>query len=137
MNPVFDRARTLGEAIQQSEEYQTMRRAEDASMRDAVAATLMGDFATHKGAVEAVLSAENPDPRVIAEHSHEMERIQTELSAMPVIQEMTAARAAFTDMMNQVNQVLRFMVTGDMEDTTSSGCGGSGCSGCSGCGHDH
>ncbi len=137
MSEVFDKARALGEAIQQSEEYQAMKRAEDASLAHETAAKLMGEFITHKSAIETVLSAEHPDPRAMAEHSREMERVQGELSALPVIQEMTAARAAFTDMMNQVNQVLRFMVTGDMEDTPSASCGSGNCGGCSGCGHEH
>ena len=42
---------------------------------------------------------------------------------------MTQARSEFTGLINQVNQVLQFIVTGRMEEES---CGGD-CSSCGGC----
>ncbi len=140
MNEVFERAGALGEAIQQSEEFRTMRAAEGAVMADENAAKVMSDFLTHRTIVEEVLATDPPDHALLAEHSQAMEALQDALNEMELVQEMTRARAAFAEMMNQVNQVLRFMVTGEMgeeSDEEGEGCGGN-CGGCSGgCGHSH
>ncbi len=131
---VFQKASALGEAIQQSEEYRSMKAAENAVMSDADAAAAMGEFITHRQQVEEILSSEEPDHAALAEHSQAMETLQETLNAMELVQQMTHARAAFSEMMRQVNQVLRFMVTGEMEEE-AGGCGGN-CGGCAGgCGH--
>lgn len=139
MHEVFERASVLGEAIQQSEEYKAMRAAENAVMADEDAARVMSDFLGHRSVVEEILASDPPDHALLAEHSQAMEALQDVLNEMKLVQEMTSARAAFADMMRQVNQVLRFMVTGEMEDDgeQEGGCGGD-CGGCSGgCGHSH
>jgi cell fate (sporulation/competence/biofilm development) regulator YlbF (YheA/YmcA/DUF963 family) len=130
MQDVFVKASALGEAIQQSEEYRAMRAAEAAVMANEEAAGAMRDFLAYRTQVEEMLTAENPDRAALAEHSHAMEALQERLGGMGLVAEMTRARAAFADMMRQVNQVLRFMVTGEM-DEDAGGCGGD-CGGCAG-----
>ena len=136
MHEVFEKARLLGEAIQRSQEFQGMKEAEQAAMADAQAAALMSDFLSHKTEVEDMLSDDAPDPEVLAGHSAAMEALQAQLNDMDIVQSMTRARAEFAGMMQQVNQVLRFLVTGEMEDDEEEGCGGN-CGGCSGCGGHH
>jgi len=140
MHEVFERASALGEAIQQSEEYRAMREAESAVMADEDAARIMSDFLGHRSVVEEILTADPPDHALLAEHSAAMEALQGALGEMELVREMTRARQAFADMMRQVNQVLRFMVTGetgDEDDDEHEDCGGD-CGGCSGgCGHQH
>ncbi|MCL2544750.1 MAG: YlbF family regulator [Clostridia bacterium] len=140
MHEVFERASALGEAIQQSEEYRAMREAEGAVMADERAAQVMSDFIGHRSVVEEILASDPPDHALLAEHSEAMEALQDALGEMELVQEMTRAREAFTDMMRQVNQVLRFMVTGEVGDDDEDeqeGCGGN-CGGCGGgCGHQH
>ena len=45
------------------------------------------------------------------------------------IKAMNDAQTAFSEVLNQVNQVLRFVITGQVDE---GGCGGN-CSGCTGC----
>jgi cell fate (sporulation/competence/biofilm development) regulator YlbF (YheA/YmcA/DUF963 family) len=140
MHEVFERASALGEAIQQSEEFRAMREAEGAVMADGDAARVMSDFLGHRSVVEEILATDPPDHALLAEHSEAMEALQDALGEMALVQEMTRAREAFAAMMRQVNQVLRFMVTGeadDEDDDEQEGCGGD-CGGCrGGCGHQH
>ena len=137
MHSVFEKASALGEAIQQSEEFRAMRAAENAVTQDEQAAAVMGEFLSRKGQVEDILSSEEPDHAALAEHSQAMETLQETLQAMPLVQTMARARADFAAMMQQMNQVLRFMVTGEMPEEDEDGCSGN-CGGCAGgCGHRH
>ena len=139
MHEVFERASALGEAIQQSEEYRAMRQAEGAVMADEDAARIMSEFIGHQSVMEDILASDPPDHEMLAEHGQAMEILQDVLGEMELVQHMTRAREDFADMMNQVNQVLRFMITGEMSDDEDEreGCGG-GCGGCAGgCGHQH
>ena len=66
----------------------------------------------------------------IARFSQEMDDAQQTLNAMPAVDEMTTARQNFSELMNQVNHVLEFMITGEVEQ--SGGCTGN-CASCGGC----
>ena len=130
MNDVFEKASLLGEAIQQSEEFRAMRAAEEVVMTDAEASEIMQSLMLHKTMVEDMLTEDDPDQEVLSEHSEAMDALQETLGEMDIVQRMSEARAAFAGMMQQVNQVLRFMVTGEMDD--EAGCGGN----CGSCGSD-
>jgi len=140
MHEVFERASALGEAIQQSGEYRAMREAESAVMANEDAARIMSDFLGHRSVIEEILASDPPDHELLAEHGQAMEVLQDTLGEMELVQQMTRAREDFAGMMRQVNQVLRFMVTGEIDDDDDdeqAGCG-SNCGGCGGgCGHQH
>ena len=114
MSKVTDCARALGQAIVDSEEYKAMQITEKTAMNDP--------------AVAAAMSAGNADE--IARFSQEMDDAQQTLNAMPAVDAMTTARQNFSELMNQVNHVLEFMITGEVEQ--SSGCTGN-CASCGGC----
>ena len=60
-----------------------------------------------------------------------MDQLQEQLHAIEDIAALTQARQAFSDLIDQVNQVLRFIVTGQIQPDQES-CSGS-CSSCGGC----
>ena len=66
----------------------------------------------------------------IAQLSQEMDDAQQALNQMPAIDAMTNARQTFSELMNQVNHVLEFMITGEVEQ--GGGCSGT-CASCGGC----
>ncbi len=129
MNEVFEKARALGAAIVESEEFKTMRSLEDEAMALPEVSEQMTRYLTHKQGVEAELAKETPDHAALADHSEQMKDAQEKLNAMDAVIRMSEARSVFSAMMTQVNQVLQFMVTGE---TQESGCGGH-CEGCAGC----
>lgn len=138
MNQVFEKTRELGEAIMQSEEYRHMKEIEEKAMQNAEAADTMGRFLERRGQVEELLAAENPDPVTLQRLSDEMDQLQKHMQLIEDIQELTQARAQFSGLIDQVNKVLKFIITGQMDE--DEGCSGDcegGCEGCSGGCHGH
>ena len=132
MNQVFLKTRELGDAIMQSEEYKAMKVAEDRAMANAEAAAAMSQYMEARQNIEALLEKDNPDPEALKKLSAEMDQTQERLSLIDDVQALTEARENFSNLIEQVNQVLKFIITGQMSEP-KSGCGG-GCSGsCGGC----
>ena len=129
MDAIFQKTRELGEALLASECYQKMKAAEDKAMRNEEAANLMSSLLEHRSDIQKMMQEPNPDPGALKRLSDEMDEIQEKLQMMDDIVELTQTRAEFTGLINQVNQVLQFIVTGRMDDGE---CGGD-CSSCGGC----
>ncbi len=131
MKNVLEQAEKLANAVLDSDEFITMRLAEEAVTRDAEATRLIADFIEKRNTVEKMLSENNLDQVSLLTASDAMDAAQKVMNAYPLIEKMQSARATFTDMMNKVNALIRFVVTGETE-LPKSGCSGS-CEGCSGC----
>lgn len=129
MDAIFQKTRELGEALLESECYQRMKAAEDKAMRNEEAATLMSTLLERRGEIQKLMQETNPDPGALKRVSDEMDEIQEKLQLIDDIVELTQARGEFTGLINQVNQVLQFIVTGHMDDGSCAG----DCSSCSGC----
>ena len=129
MSQVTDCARALGEAIIASEEYRNMQITEKNAMSDPAVAEAMGRYLELKQALDGVMRQEEPDPEAIARLGREMDEVQQALNAMPAVDAMTASRQAFSALMNQVNAILEFLSTGEVEQ---GGCSGN-CASCGGC----
>lgn len=139
MSEVFMKTRELAEAIMRSEEYISMKAAEDVALQNEEAAGIMAQYMEKQQELEAVMMKNDPDVENMNRISGEMESLQKKLQETPDIANLTLARNAFTNLINQVNQVLRFTITGEMGDEAdecesagSSGCSGS-CASCRGC----
>ena len=129
MDQIFAKTRELGEALLESEAYQTMKAAEERAMQNVEAAEMMAKYLEKRGQIQEMMEEENPDPAAMQRLSNEMDEIQEQLRMMDDIVALTEARSEFTSLINQVNQVLQFIVTGKMD---SGDCAGD-CSSCSGC----
>ena len=129
MDMVVQKTRELGDALLASEIYQRMKAAEDKAMQNQEAAQAMSDLLEKRKSIQELMKQPNPDPGALKRLSDEMDEIQERLQMMDDIVELTQARSEFTGLINQVNQVLQFIVTGRMEEEN---CGGD-CSSCGGC----
>lgn len=130
MSKVTECARALGEAIVDSEEYRSMQLAEKAAMSDPAATEAMGRYLELKELLGEAMRQEEPDAELIARYGQEMDEIQQTMNSMPAVDEMTASRQRFSALMNQVNQILEFIITGEVE--SRGGCSGN-CGACGGC----
>lgn len=130
MDEVFKKTRELGQALLECETYQKMKAAEDRAMQNREAAELMGSFLEKRSELHALMQSENPDPGALKRLSDEMDSDQEKLQMMDDIAALTEARNEFNGLINQINQVLQFIVTGKMDEP--EGCTGS-CSTCAGC----
>ena len=129
MDMVFEKTRELGQALLDSECYQRIKAAEEKAMKNEEAARLMSEMLERRGSIQEAMQQTNPDPAVLKRLSDEMDEIQEKLQMMDDIVELTQARGEFNGLINQVNQVLQFIVTGRMDDGDCAG----DCSACSGC----
>ena len=133
MRVVMNKAQELAEAILDSEVYQKMKDQENAVRKDPEAAKAMGDMIEKRQRVETVLSSADMDPNELAQASREMEEAEQRMNSNAMIQELKDRRKDFQTMMDNVNRILRLVITGQVEDENgAAGCSGN-CSGCSGC----
>jgi len=130
MSKVTDCARALGEAIVESEEYKNMQVTEAAAMSTPEVAAAMSRFLELKEALGSAMCQPDTDAELISRYGKEMDEVQQTLNAMPIVEEMTRSRQQFSELMNQVNRVLEYIITGELPQ--QGGCSGN-CSGCSGC----
>jgi len=130
MSKVTDCARALGEAIVASEEYKNMQAAESTAMSNPAVAEAMARYLELKNELGNAMCQPDADAETISKFGREMDEIQQTLSAMPDVDAMTTARQQFSELMNQVNRVLEYIITGELPQ--QGGCSGN-CSGCSGC----
>ena len=134
MRNVMQKAQELAEAILDSEVYQKMKAQEAAVRRDPGAAQALSDMIEKRNRVEEILSAADMDPNDLAAASREMEEAEQRMNENEMIGTLKEYRKDFQTMMDNVNKILRLVITGEVEDENggSSGCSGN-CSGCSGC----
>lgn len=130
MSEVFVKTRELAEAIMRSEEYIQMKEAEDIAMQNQEAAEIMAKYLERKQELEAVMMKSEPDVPLMTRLSGEMELLQKQLQETEDIANLTVRRNAFTNLINQVNSVLRFTITGEMDEADDcESAGGEGCTG--------
>ena len=138
MNNVMHKAQELAEAIVESSIYQRMHAAELQVNKDEEAVKAVSDFVEKRQAVENILASNNMDHAALAEAGKAMEDAEKKLNEVALIKEMQQSRQEFTQMMENVNRILRLVITGETEDECDCGGECSGCSGsCSSCGGCH
>jgi cell fate (sporulation/competence/biofilm development) regulator YlbF (YheA/YmcA/DUF963 family) len=134
MRNVMMKAQELAEAILESETYRKMKQQENEVRRDPDAAKALGDMIEKRNRVETILSSNDMKPDELAEASREMEEAENRMNGNEMIKTLKDYRKDFQTMMDNVNRILRLVITGETEDENggSTGCSGN-CSGCSGC----
>ena len=133
MNKVLMQAEQLGEAILASEEYISMRLAEQAVTDDDAAQKLIDEYSTRKSAFQQEMEKKPLDQDAMAKAGEAVKELEDEISKHALISVMRDKSNAYSDMMQQLNAVISRVVNGQPEE--SDGCTGS-CSGCGGsCNH--
>ena len=143
---IFEKSRELGELLVASDEYKKVQQAEEAFNDDEFAQKKVAEFNELQQSVQNMMQTPDPDQAAIAAEADRLRNMQAELIEMPSIKAMNDAQTEFSNLLTQVNQVLRFIITGQVDD---GGCGGN-CASCGGscgsaqehdedcdCGHDH
>ena len=130
MDAVFQKTRELGQALLECETYQRMKAAEDKAMANEEASLAMSEYLEKRTEMLALMQTDNPDPGALKRLSDEMDAAQERLNMIDDVTALTEARNEFNGLIGQINQVLQFIVTGNMDQP--SGCTGS-CATCSGC----
>ena len=107
---------------------------EEEMQEDEAAAAAVNNMMRKRQRVEDLLTSKGMDPEELKQANLEMAQAEREMNANEKVMQLKAARKEFSAMMDNVNRVLRLIITGEIrEDDFSGGCSGS-CDGCSGCG---
>lgn len=126
---ILEMAKELGKAIADSELMAAVKKAEDVQNNDEKAQQLIGEYNLKRMQLAQRVQKEDVT-------QEELEAVQKELSdefdklmQYPVIGDFITARKELDAVLEQVNNVISFYVTGK---TPNGGCSGA-CSSCSGC----
>ena len=136
MKEVMMCAQKLAEAILNSDVYQHMHTLEEQVTQDEDATKAIAAYMEKRTAVEQAMRKPDIDPSQLAEAAQELEDVQQAMNDCPIIRDMRDAQKKYQDMMDNVNRILRLVVTGETEDDkggqpTSGGTGN--CASCGGC----
>ncbi len=134
MQNVMKKAQELAEAIAASDIYRNMKKLENDLQEDAQAAESVQYLAEKRQEVEDLLTSKAMDPNRLKQLNEEMIQAEEQMNSYEKVRELKAARKEFSSMMDNVNRILRLIITGEIrEDDVNGSCSGN-CSGCSGCG---
>lgn len=132
MREVMMKAQALAEAISQSEVYKTMHDLEDQVTKDEAATALIAAYMEKRSNVELLLRSPEFDAEKVAAAGQELQDAEQAMEACAMVKDMREAQQSFQEMMDNVNRILRLVITGEVEDA-AGGCSGN-CASCSGCG---
>lgn len=132
MRDVMMKAQALAEAVRSSEIYQKMHELEDKVTQDEQATAAIAAYMEKRSNVELLLRAPEFDAEKVAAAGQELQDAEQAMDACAIVKDMREAQQQFQEMMDNVNRILRLVITGEVEDG-NGGCSGN-CSSCSGCG---
>ena len=133
MLQVMQKAQELADAVIASDVYKRMKDAEIELEKDAEATETVNNMMRKRQRVEDLLTAKGMDPEELKQANREMLQAEQKMNANEKVAKLKAARKEFSTMMDNVNRVLRLVITGELREDDISPCGGK-CEGCSGCG---
>lgn len=125
MNEIFEKARELGALIQESELMKNAKNAEILQENDDTAQELMREYNTKR----LDLARDMQNGKITREEAVKQnnEAFDELLKKSDVIKKHIEAKQEFDGMVNQVNQILNFYITGQDPNCTHD------CSTCGGC----
>ncbi|MBQ7849713.1 MAG: YlbF family regulator [Clostridia bacterium] len=129
MREVMLKAQELAQAIVDTGYYQKMQELEQQLSENEEATALVADFVEKRNAFEAVMQQEGASREDFAAAGKAYADAQTALDENELVKSMREAQQKYNDLMENVNRILRLVVTGEVE---GGGCSGN-CSSCSGC----
>ena len=126
---ILEMAKQLGKAIEESKEFENLRKAEDIQANDEKAQQLIGEYNLARMNIMQKAQGENLT-------QEDYDKIRTELAdefdklmCYDVIKNFIEAKESFDSMYEQVRNIIDFYANGEKQ---TGGCSGS-CSSCSGC----
>ncbi len=125
---IFDKARELGEAIVESSEYKTLKLAEAKQEQDDEAMKLLQEYSAIRRDLAEEINKGDVSEERLGEIREKVEEAYEKVTTNDTIVEYLNAKNAFQAIIDQMNTIISFHITGKLP----GGCSGS-CEGCSGC----
>lgn len=127
MAEIFEKARELGEAIIESNEYKELKEAELRQENDAEALTLLKEYSEVRSRLASEIQKGDVSEERIAEIREELEEAYSKMTTNDAITAYINAQRTFQAIIDQMNSIISFHITGKMP----GGCSGN-CSSCGG-----
>lgn len=132
MRKVMMKAQALAESIAQSDIYKKMHDLEEQVTKDETATALIAAYMEKRQNVELLLRSPEFDAEKVSAAGQELQDAEQAMDNCSTVKEMREAQQSFQEMMDNVNRILRLVITGEVEDA-AGGCTGN-CASCGGCG---
>ena len=133
MHEVMNKAQALAEAILASGLYQKMQDLDAKLQSDPEASAAMSNLMEKRQKVQDILQDPNMDPAELAAAGAEVQAAEEAMSSIQLIIDARKASSDYQEMMNNVNRILRLVITGEVvEEENAGGCTGN-CAHCQGC----
>ena len=132
MREVMMKAQALAESIAQSDIYKKMHDLEEQVTKDETATALSAAYMEKRQNVELLLRSPEFDAEKVSAAGQELQDAEQAMDNCTTVKEMREAQQSFQEMMDNVNRILRLVITGEVEDA-AGGCTGN-CASCGGCG---
>ena len=129
-NEIIEKAGELGTMIAESEERKRVTEASDKMNANEEAVNLLKTYNDNRKAATEKLRGTNPSKEELKEFKDYVQKEFEKVAENPLISEYIEASREFDNMVQQVNAVLSYFITG--EENSGSGCSGN-CSSCSSC----
>ena len=129
-NEIIEKAGELGTMIAESEERKRVTEASDKMNANEEAVNLLKTYNDNRKAATEKLRGTNPSKEELKEFKDYVQKEFEKVAENPLIAEYIEASREFDNMVQQVNAVLSYFITG--EENSGSGCIGN-CSSCSSC----
>lgn len=127
MAEIFEKARELGEAIIESNEYKELKEAELRQENDEEALTLLKEYSEVRSRLASEIKKGDVSEERIAEIREELEEAYSKMTTNDAITAYINAQRTFQAIIDQMNSIISFHITGKMP----GGCSGN-CSSCGG-----
>lgn len=128
MSEILTKARELGQAIVDSEEFKRLKELEEKQEKDEEAMGLLIEYNNVRKALAEEIQKGVSDERMDAIRK-ELEEVYERVMTNETISQYQEAQRSFDSIVGQMNSILTYFITGEI----SGGCSGN-CSGCSSCG---
>lgn len=129
---IIEKAKELGIALSESDEFRAMNDAQRAMEEDEVLMAKLNDFNEKQNRMMELLSADEGDQAQVSLLSAQMEALRTQLIEDETFVKMLETQTVFQALMKRVNRAIGLCIGAEIEDEEDAGCGGN-CSGCHGC----
>lgn len=128
MREIIEKTKELGALIQSSEEVRRFTAARDAYNKDEDIQKLVLEFNRQKMTMMSLSKADQPDETRIAEAETRIKNLYDSIMASEKMKEFQESSNKVQELLNQVNGIINFYVTGEEPAACTHDC--STCGGC-------
>ncbi len=131
-NTIIEKAQELGQLIAESAESARVSAAAEAMNNDEEATTLLRTYNENRKTATDNLRGTDPTKEDLENYRNYVQAEFEKIAGNKLIAEYIEASKEFDLMVNQVNAVLSYFITGQEQESAEGGCSGN-CAGCSSC----